>query len=73
MKVPDKFPAGCVFGMDRADGDGVERSYVKFPDGKRFFLNEKAPWDGLTPTDWWPLDWRKMSEEEFLRLAKADV
>ena len=71
MKVPDKFPPGCVFGMDRADGDGVELSYVEFPDGKRFVLDERDPGAGLKPTTSWPLDWRKLSEESFMRVARA--
>lgn len=74
MKVPDKFPPGCVFGMDRADGDGIERSYVKFPDGKVFFLDEKAPWNGLTPANgFWPSDWSEMTEAEFLSAARATL
>ena len=73
MKVPDKFPEGCVFGMDVADGDGVELMYVELPGGKRFVLNEKSPWEGMLPTDRWPLRWSKMSEEEFLAAARATL
>lgn len=75
MDVPDKFPVGCKFGMDLSDGDGVELSYVEFPDGSRFVLDEKSPWAGLVPTTWWPLRWSAMSEADFLEAAgkPADV
>ncbi len=73
MRVPDKFPEGCEFGMDRTDDDGVERSYVRFPDGKVFFLDEKAPWNGLTADKFWPVSWSPMTEEEFLAAARATV
>ncbi len=72
MKVPDKFPEGSRFGMDLTD-DGVEWSYVEFPDGQRFVLNEKAPWSGLTPTTWWPLRWTELTESEFLALADPSM
>ena len=71
MKVPDKFPEGCKFGMDLTDDDGVELLYVEFPDGKRFVLDEKSPWDGMAPTSWWPLRWSAISEADFLASAKA--
>jgi len=71
MKVPDKFPDGCKFGMDLTDDDGVELLYVEFPGGERFVLNEKSPWDGMEPTTWWPLRWSKISEADFLEAAKA--
>lgn len=72
MKVPDKFPPGCVFGMDLDDDDGVELSFVKFPDGRVFFINERESWKGLQPSpgNLWPSRWRRLSEEKFLELAK---
>jgi len=55
--------------MDLTDDDGVELVYVEFPDGKRFVLNEKSPWDGMSPTTWWPLRWSRLTEAGFLEAA----
>ncbi len=71
MLVPDRFPEGCEFGMDLTDGDGVERSYVRFPDGRIFFLDEKAPWNGLVADTSWPARWSRMTEADFLAAAAA--
>lgn len=69
MKLPDSFPAGSRFVMDLTDDDGVELSYVEFPDGRRFVLNEKDPDAGLAPTTWWPLRWVPLTEAEFRSAA----
>jgi hypothetical protein len=69
MDVPDKFPPGCDFAMDLTDDDGVELSYVEFPDGRRFVLDEKSPWSGMSPTTWWPLRWSRLTEADFLAIA----
>jgi hypothetical protein len=37
IPVPDKFPEGCSFHVDRSDGDWVE-----FPDGKVFKLDDES-------------------------------
>ena len=73
MRVPDKFPDGCVFGMDLTDGDGVELMYVEFPDGKRFVLDEKSPWLGMEPAGRWPVRWSKISEADFLAASRATL
>ena len=72
MRVPDRFPPGCEFGMDLTDDDGVELSYVEFPDGKRFVFNERNP-VGMSPTTWWPLRWSRLTEADFLEVAGKPV
>lgn len=71
METPAKFPDGCKFGMDLTDDDGVELSYVRFPDGEVFMLDEKSPWKGLLPAgNYWPRRWTDITEEDFLRTAR---
>jgi len=73
MKVPESFPPGCTFAMDLSDGDGVELSFVKLPDGKVFSLDEKSPWEGLKPAARFPARWLAMTEAEFLSAARASL